>query len=152
MRCRRSFAAAVVPVQHSFLYLFFDSAHLLLQWMHLSAQIAGAMFRMLKWIEACEVSVMKWHLSKLQKCQPATFLDLQLGLSTRQDAYFMWHLPCASVLENYLFCRRAQAELDGLQEEQARMGELGVGISPLQAADLDRRKEKVAKLVKVSFP
>ncbi len=45
---------------------------------------------------------------------------------------------------------RAQAELDGIQEEQARMGELGVGISPLQAADLDRRKEKVAKLVKVS--
>ncbi|DBB11583.1 hypothetical protein WJX82_010561 [Trebouxia sp. C0006] len=43
---------------------------------------------------------------------------------------------------------RAQAELDGLQEEQARMGELGVGITPLQAADLDRRKEKVAKLVK----
>ncbi|DBA70138.1 TPA: hypothetical protein ACH3X2_012191 [Trebouxia sp. C0005] len=42
---------------------------------------------------------------------------------------------------------RAQAELDGLQEEQARMGELGIGISPLQAADLDR-KEKVAKLVK----
>ncbi|DBA89218.1 TPA: hypothetical protein ACH3X1_016364 [Trebouxia sp. C0004] len=47
---------------------------------------------------------------------------------------------------------RAQAELDGLQEEQARMGELGVGISPLQAADLDRRTEKVAKLVKVGFP
>ncbi|KAL0042828.1 hypothetical protein WJX79_000990 [Trebouxia sp. C0005] len=42
---------------------------------------------------------------------------------------------------------RAQAELDGLQEEQASMGELGIGISPLQAADLDR-KEKVAKLVK----
>lgn len=30
------------------------------------------------------------------------------------------------------------------------MGELGVGISPLQAADMDRRREKVAKLVKVS--
>ena len=45
---------------------------------------------------------------------------------------------------------RAQAELDGIQEEQSRMGELGIGISPLQAADLDRRMEKVAKLVKVS--
>lgn len=31
------------------------------------------------------------------------------------------------------------------------MAELGIGISPLQAADLDRRKEKVAKLVKVSL-
>ena len=57
-----------------------------------------------------------------------------------------------SSTKNYLFGCRAQAELDGLQEEQARMGELGVGISPLQAADLDRRKEKVAKLVKVGFP
>ena len=45
--------------------------------------------------------------------------------------------------------RRAQAELDGIQEEQAHMGELGVGMSPLQAADLDRRRDKVAKLVKV---
>ena len=48
-----------------------------------------------------------------------------------------------------LCCCRAQAELDGIQEEQARSGELGVGISPLQAADLERRTEKVAKLVKV---
>ena len=31
------------------------------------------------------------------------------------------------------------------------MGEFGIGISPLQAADLDRRKERVAKLVKVSL-
>ncbi len=77
---------------------------------------------------------------------------MQLRLFTRQGAYFTCHLSCASVLKNCLFCCRAQAELDGLQEEQARMGELGVGISPLQAADLDRRKEKVAKLVKVSFP
>ena len=29
------------------------------------------------------------------------------------------------------------------------MGELGAGLSPLQAADMDRRKDKVAKLVKV---
>ena len=75
-----------------------------------------------------------------------------MGLSTMQGAYFTWHISCASVLKKYLFGCRAQAELDGLQEEQARMGELGVGITPLQAADLDRRKEKVAKLVKVSFP
>lgn len=45
---------------------------------------------------------------------------------------------------------RAQAELDGIQEEQMRMDELGIGMSPLQAADLDRRLERVAKLVKVS--
>ncbi len=76
---------------------------------------------------------------------------MQLAFSTGQGAYFTWHLSCASVLNNCLSCCRAQAELDGLQEEQACMGELGVGISPLQAADLDRRKEKVAKLVKVSF-
>ena len=44
---------------------------------------------------------------------------------------------------------RAQAELDGIQGEQERMGELGAGLSPLQAADMDRRKDKVAKLVKV---
>ena len=45
---------------------------------------------------------------------------------------------------------RAQAELDGIQEEQMRLGELGVRMSPLQAAELDLRKEKVAKLVKVT--
>lgn len=46
---------------------------------------------------------------------------------------------------------RAQAELDGIQEEQMRLGELGVRMSPLQAAELDRRKEKVARLVKVIY-
>ena len=45
---------------------------------------------------------------------------------------------------------RAQAELDGIQEEQTRMAELGIAVPPLQAAELERRKEKVAKLVKVS--
>lgn len=30
------------------------------------------------------------------------------------------------------------------------MGDLGFRMSPLQAAELDRRKEKVAKLVKVN--
>ena len=46
---------------------------------------------------------------------------------------------------------RAQAELDGIQEEQMRLGELGVRMSPPQAAELDRRKEKVARLVKVIY-
>ena len=51
---------------------------------------------------------------------------------------------------NHSYCHcRAQAELDGIQEEQTRMGELDFKKSPLQAAEMDRRKEKVAKLVKV---
>lgn len=45
---------------------------------------------------------------------------------------------------------RAQAELDGIQEDQTRMAELGIGVPPLQAAELERRQQKVAKLVKVS--
>ncbi|KAL3160635.1 hypothetical protein ABBQ32_010559 [Trebouxia sp. C0010 RCD-2024] len=43
---------------------------------------------------------------------------------------------------------RAQAELDGIQEDQTRMAELGIGVPPLQAAELERRQQKVAKLVK----
>lgn len=46
---------------------------------------------------------------------------------------------------------RAQAELDGIQEEQIHVGAMEVGMSQLQEAELDRRKEKVAKLVKVGF-
>lgn len=45
---------------------------------------------------------------------------------------------------------RAQAELDGIQEDQTRMAELGIAVPPLQSAEQERRKEKVAKLVKVS--
>ena len=70
-----------------------------------------------------------------------------INLSSQQLAVGM-HVVQAAVIEEEMLCR-AQAELDGIQEEQTHMGELGVGMSPLQAADLDCRKEKVAKLVKV---
>ena len=49
---------------------------------------------------------------------------------------------------SYLQLCRAQAELDGLQEEQARQ-EIGQ-TSTMQAPDLELRKDKVFKLVKVS--
>lgn len=41
--------------------------------------------------------------------------------------------------------------MDGIQEEEIHMSAMEVGMSQLQEAELDRRKEKVAKLVKVGL-
>ena len=44
---------------------------------------------------------------------------------------------------------RAQAELDGLQEEQTRQEQPQAVASDLQVLELERRMDKVLKLVKV---